>query len=153
MSTAAPDPGTDAVIRAVGLRATAPRRAVFDALRGMPHSRADEIFARVQRDSDGTSLQSVYNVLGDFVDAGLVRRIEPAGSPGLFEVRVDDNHHHLVCTSCSRVEDVACSVGAAPCLHPVDTHGYQIHTAEVTYWGLCSACAADANSSASSRTL
>ncbi|MBA8816634.1 Fur family ferric uptake transcriptional regulator [Microbacterium halimionae] len=153
MSKTDPDPGTDGVIRAAGLRATAPRRAVFDALQGMPHSRADEIFSRVQSDTDGTSLQSVYNVLGDFVDAGLVRRIEPAGSPGLFEVRIDDNHHHLVCTSCGRVEDVACSVGAAPCLHPVETHGYQIHTAEVTYWGLCSSCAADANPSASQRTL
>ena len=82
-----------------------------------------------------TSLQSVYNALGDFADAGLVRRIEPAGHPGLFERRVADNHHHLVCTACGAIEDVDCAVGPAPCLAPSDAHGFTLQTAEVTFWG------------------
>jgi len=133
----------DDAIRAAGLRVTESRRAVFDALRAHPHASADEIHAAVRPLVESTSLQSVYNALGDFAAAGLVRRIEPAGHPMLFELRVDDNHHHLVCTRCGAVEDVDCAVGHAPCLVPSDTHGYRVAVAEVTYWGLCAACATE----------
>ncbi|MEU1972477.1 Fur family transcriptional regulator [Microbacterium sp. NPDC019599] len=129
-------------IRASGLRVTESRRAVVDALGERPHASADEIFAIVARSVPGTSLQSVYNALSDFADAGLVRRIEPAGRPGLFELRVADNHHHLVCSRCGAVEDVDCVVGAPPCLTPADAHGYAVQVAEVTFWGICPSCAA-----------
>ncbi|MFT4306509.1 MAG: Fur family transcriptional regulator [Microbacterium sp.] len=141
-----PTPDAETAIRGVGLRVTATRRAVLDALGSHPHARADEVFDLVRDGLDAPSMQSVYNALGDFVEAGLVRRIEPAGHPGLYEVRVDDNHHHLVCSRCGRVEDVDCVVGAAPCLRPSDARGYRVHTAEVTFWGLCGRCAADPDS-------
>jgi Fur family transcriptional regulator, stress-responsive regulator len=133
---------TDAAIRSAGLRVTDTRRSVYEALRELPHARADEVHGRVLAAVPATSMQSVYNALGDFVDAGLARRIEPAGHAGLFELRVADNHHHLLCDACGRVEDVDCVVGEAPCIHPSQTHGYRIHTAEVTFWGLCATCAA-----------
>ncbi len=136
------------MIRAAGLRVTSARLAVLDALRDHPHASADTIFADVDRRAPGTTLQSVYNALSDFGTAGLVRRIQPAGQPMRFEVRIDDNHHHLVCTSCGRVDDVDCVVGEAPCLHPSQTHGFALTQAEITFWGLCAACAAaDADSS------
>ena len=72
--------------------------------------------------------------------AGLVRRIEPAGSPARFEGRVGDNHHHVVCRSCGVVADVDCAVGEAPCLTASDDHGFSIDEAEVIYWGLCPDC-------------
>ena len=86
------------------------------------------------------STQAVYDVLRALTSAGLVRRIEPAGSPARYESRVADNHHHVVCRSCGAVEDVACAVGSAPCLTASDDHGFAIDEAEVTYWGLCPAC-------------
>ena len=59
--------------------------------------------------SSGTiSTQAVYDVLAACVDAGLVRRIEPAGHPARFERRVADNHHHLVCRRCGAAADVDC---------------------------------------------
>ncbi len=135
--------GMDAadLIRRAGLRVTEPRRAVVEALRINPHASADAVFRLVTSSVPQTSLQSVYNALGDFADAGLVRRIEPAGHPGLFELRVDDNHHHVICTACGAVADIDCVVGEAPCLTPSDTHGFAVHTAEVTYWGICPGCA------------
>jgi Fur family ferric uptake transcriptional regulator len=127
-------------LRAAGLRVTATRTAVLDALAGRPHVRADEVFDVVREVLPGTSIQSVYNALGDFTQAGITRKIEPAGHPGLFEMRVGDNHHHVVCTSCGRVDDIDCVVGEAPCLHVPDGTGYDIRTAEVTFWGTCSDC-------------
>ncbi|MCC2033429.1 Fur family transcriptional regulator [Microbacterium allomyrinae] len=144
MTTTPAIPALDAAerLRHAGLRVTDSRRAVVAALGERPHASADELFAIVARSVPGTSLQSVYNALGDFVDAGLVRRIEPAGRPGLFELRVDDNHHHLICSQCGAVQDVDCVVGAAPCLTPSDAHGYALQAAEVTFWGVCPDCAA-----------
>ena len=140
MTASHTEPAADDAIRAVGLRLTDSRRAVFDALRERPHAKADEVLDRVLETVPGTSLQSVYNALSDFADAGLVRRIEPAGHPGLFELRVSDNHHHLICSVCGTVEDVDCVVGAAPCLTPSDDHGFVIRVAEVTFWGTCARC-------------
>lgn len=138
---------TDAepALRAAGLRVTASRRAVFAALAQHQHGTAETVLQSVQRHAPEASAQSVYNALGDFERAGLVRRIELAGHAGRFELRVGDNHHHLVCSECGRVEDVDCVTGEAPCLRPGHDHGYQIQVAEVTFWGICSACAQEAN--------
>jgi len=72
--------------------------------------------------------------------AGLVARIEPAGSPARFETRVGDNHHHVVCRSCGAVADVECETGESPCLQARASRGFVIDQADVTYWGLCPGC-------------
>jgi len=82
----------------------------------------------------------VYDVLNVLVEVGLIRRIQPAGSPALFETRVSDNHHHVICRDCGRAADVDCAVGSAPCLAAVDDKGYDIDEAEVIYWGRCPEC-------------
>jgi Fur family transcriptional regulator, stress-responsive regulator len=152
MTTAAthtPVGDPDDVIRTAGLRVTEPRRAVLLALGDRPHASADDVFQAVAGSMPSTSLQSVYNALSDFSDAGIVRRIEPAGRPGLFELRVADNHHHLICTECSAVRDVDCVVGSPPCLAPSDSHGFAVQIAEVTFWGLCPACSEAASTAGS----
>jgi Fur family transcriptional regulator, stress-responsive regulator len=135
----------ETTLRDAGLRVTAPRVAVMRALETHPHADADEVFQAIADALPGTSLQAVYVVLGALTEAGLVRRIEPAGSPARYERRIGDNHHHVVCTRCGAVDDVDCVHGEAPCLTPSSTGGFAITTAEVTFWGLCPACqAADA---------
>lgn len=129
-------------LRSAGLRATDQRVAVLQALGSHPHADAAAIFGAVVPALPDTSLQAVYGVLSALTDAGLVRRIEPAGSPARYELRVGDNHHHVVCSRCGAIGDVDCAVGHAPCLTPSGTSGFTITTAEVTYWGLCPDCAA-----------
>jgi Fur family ferric uptake transcriptional regulator len=130
---------TTELLRDAGLRVTASRVAVLDALERAPHSAASHVFDGLG--DEATSIQSVHNALTDLTAAGILRRIEPAGSAALYELRTGDNHHHLVCTSCNAVTDVDCVVGHAPCLHPSDAAGYRIEVAEVTFWGLCPTCA------------
>lgn len=127
-------------LNAVGLRSTAPRRAVMEVLAQGDHWSASDVFDAVAKNLDGTSLQAVYGVLAALEEAGLVRMIEPPNSPAMYERRVNDNHHHLVCAKCGEIKDVPCAVGEAPCLTASDSHGYAIHTAEVTYHGICPAC-------------
>ena len=131
-----------ALLRANGLHVTPQRLAVLQALSVAPHGTADEI-SRLVRDELGTvSRQAVYDALAVLTDRGLLRRIEPAGSPARYEDRIGDNHHHLVCRTCGRMVDVDCAVGEAPCLSPQDGAGYEIDEAEVIYWGRCADCVA-----------
>lgn len=129
-----------ASLRGAGLRVTAPRLAVMDALISRPHSDTDTVIASVRSRLGSVSPQAVYNVLAALVDAGLVRRIEPAFSPALYEARVGDNHHHIVCRLCQSTVDVDCAVGRRPCLTPSEAHGFVLDEAEVTFWGLCPSC-------------
>lgn len=127
-------------LREVGLKVTAPRLAVLDVVTRPGHRSAEDVFAHVEQTLPSTSLQAVYGVLAAFDGAGLLRKIELAGSPARYEDRRGDNHHHLVCTNCQRIEDIDCAVGEAPCLTPSSTHGFRIDMAEVTFWGLCALC-------------
>lgn len=128
------------LLRQHGLRVTAPRLAVLDALEGDAHLDADEVLQRVRVGLPTVSVQAVYDVLHALSDAGLLRRIEPAGHPARYERRVGDNHHHVVCRGCGAVDDVDCAVGHAPCLVPSSTSGFAVEAAEVTFWGLCPTC-------------
>jgi len=130
-------------LRARGLRVTAPRLAVFRAVaESGGHPDVDTI-ARRARELLGTlSTQAVYDALGVLSGAGLLRRIEPAGSPARYETRVGDNHHHVVCRVCGVAADVDCVLGAAPCLDPRDAGGFVVDEAEVTFWGVCPDCQA-----------
>ncbi|WP_113716029.1 Fur family transcriptional regulator [Arthrobacter dokdonensis] len=130
------------MLRAAALRVTRPRLAVLQAVRAHPHADADTIIGAARQVLGSVSKQAVYDVLSALADAGLLRRIEPSGSPARFEARVGDNHHHVVCRSCGDIADVDCAVGEAPCLHASDDHGFTIDEAEVIYWGTCPACTA-----------
>ncbi|WP_327087788.1 transcriptional repressor [Nonomuraea sp. NBC_01738] len=127
-------------LRGVGLRVTAARVALLNAVRDGDHLGVEAIAERVRERVGHVSLQAVYEGLHALSAAGLVRRIEPPGSPALFEGRVGDNHHHLVCRTCGIVVDVDCAVGHAPCLTAADDHGFTVDEAEVIYWGVCPEC-------------
>jgi len=116
------------------------------------HSTADDIDRIVRAEIGAISHQAVYDVLGALTDKGLLRRIQPAGSPARYENRVDDNHHHLICRSCRRMVDVDCAAGVTPCLTAADDSGYEIDEAEVIYWGRCPECAAASSRTTNQRT-
>ncbi len=133
-------PATAEDLRGAGLRVTAARVALLETVRDGDHLGIEEITSGVRERIGHISLQAVYDALHALTAAGLIRRLEPAGSQPRFEGRVGDNHLHVVCRSCGAVADVDCAVGEAPCLTPSDDHGYSIGEAEVVYWGLCPSC-------------
>jgi Fur family ferric uptake transcriptional regulator len=130
----------DVLLRRHGLQVTAQRLAVLRAVSDRPHRTADDIYNIVRAEIGAISRQAVYDALGVLTDKGLVRRIQPAGSPARYEDRVGDNHHHLICRACGRMVDVDCAVGYTPCLTAADSSGYEIDEAEVIYWGRCPDC-------------
>lgn len=127
-------------MRERGLRVTRGRLAVLEVLDRQPHSSAETVVEEVHRGLPDVSIQSVYNVLNDLTEQGILRRFTPPHSAALYETRVNDNHHHAICTGCGRVEDVDCAVGHAPCLTPSENHGMAIQIADVLYQGICEDC-------------
>jgi Fur family transcriptional regulator, stress-responsive regulator len=128
------------LLRDASLRVTRPRVAVLNAVYEHPHADTDQIIGAARQNLADVSHQAVYDVLRALTSAGLVRRIEPAGSVARYESRVADNHHHAVCRSCGTVADVDCAVGQTPCLTASNNQGFVIDEAEVIYWGLCPDC-------------
>lgn len=128
------------LLRGSDLQVTAQRIAVLRAVGAEPHATADTITEIVRNEIGAVSRQAVYDALGVMAERGLVRRIQPAGSPARYEQRVGDNHHHAVCRSCGRIVDIDCVVGMTPCLTAADDAGFHIDEAEVLYWGRCADC-------------
>jgi Fur family transcriptional regulator, stress-responsive regulator len=140
------------LLRQHGIQVTAQRLAVLRAVAGEPHITADGVAEAVRSEIGAISLQSVYDALTLLAAEGLIRRIQPAGSPARFEDRVGDNHHHLICRVCGRLVDVDCAVGSAPCLTASDDMGYEIDQAEVAYWGRCPDCVTPSRPASASKS-
>ncbi|HEX2054406.1 MAG TPA: Fur family transcriptional regulator [Actinomycetota bacterium] len=134
---------TATLLRRHGVQVTAQRLAVLQAVSERPHSTADDVDRAVRSEIGAISRQAVYDALSVLTERGLLRRIQPAGSPARYENRVGDNHHHLICRTCSRMVDVDCAVGQTPCLTAADSSGYLIDEAEIIYWGRCPECVAE----------
>lgn len=132
----------DILLRENGIPVTAQRLAVLRAVAEQPHATVDAIADNVRSSIGTVSRQAVYDALGMLVKKGLLRRIQPAGSPTLYEDRTGDNHHHVICRGCGKTADVDCEVGHAPCLTAADHSGFLIDEAEVIYWGTCPGCLA-----------
>ena len=140
------------LLRQHNVQVTAQRLAVMRAVAGNPHITADGVADIARAEIGAISRQSVYDALSVLAEKGIVRRIQPIGSPALYEDRVGDNHHHLTCRICARVVDINCAVGATPCLTAEDNMGFDIDEAEVTYWGRCPECMASENHNTPTKT-
>ncbi len=127
------------ILKNSGLHLTPVRLAVLGAIEASPHADADTIFRSVKKRIHTTSKQAIYHNLNTLVDHGIIREIRPKGRPSLYEARIDDNHHHLVCKNCGVVADTDC-IDAAPCLKPTDYRGFVVEEAEVVFWGVCPDC-------------
>jgi Fe2+ or Zn2+ uptake regulation protein len=136
------------LLRNHGIPVTAQRLALLRAVSARAHATADVLAEAVRAEIGAVSKQAVYNTLGMLVEKGLLRRIQPAGSPALYEARVGDNHHHLICRSCGMTVDVSCVVGERPCLNAANDSGFRIDEAEVIFWGTCPKCLAQAGDGA-----
>ncbi len=121
-----------------GLKMTPQRRAIADYLQAAHHHpTADEVLQAVNRKFPMTSRATVYNTLNWLKEAGMIREVFEGGM-----VRFDPNtarHHHFVCNSCGKVEDVECGLLSALkiCKLP---DSQIVEDYEVTLRGLCAAC-------------
>ena len=126
--------------RRARLPLTHQRQVIYDALIAMPgHPSPEEVYAKVRRRIPSISLATVYKNLKRFLKAGLLQ--EMSVHHGTLRVEVNDHpHHHLVCMSCKKIEDID-SEHIAP-LHERGRlpKGFAVQRFSVDVIGLCARC-------------
>ena len=123
-----------------GLALTVQRRAVHDELATRKdHPTADRIYEAVRARLPGLSRTTVYRVLDMLVEAGLARRVPSADSVVRFDP-VTERHHHLVCESCGRLEDLEDGVVPSLRIPAARPSGFKVRSYSVSFMGVCSGC-------------
>ena len=89
------------------------------------------------------SLATVYNTLNELVAMGEVLEVAAGTGPKRYDPNVTTSHHHLVCTCCGALRDVFSVPRKLDELSNDDLHGYLLTGVEITFQGLCPACAAE----------
>ncbi len=118
---------------------TRPRLAVYAALAAMGgHRSADEVADALAEAGSALPRASVYNALQTLSDAGVVMPADIGPGRAVYEASTTW-HHHFVCRVCGEVSDVACVVGAKPCLQPADAD-LDVDEAQVIFRGRCRRC-------------
>jgi Fur family ferric uptake transcriptional regulator len=126
-------------LKSAGLRITQPRVAIIEALirRGQPAS-----IEQLHQDlaNDACDLVTVYRCLAVFEELGLVRRCFFHNGTGLYEINLDDSHHHhIICKSCGKVERIEASF-TENTERLLRERGYEQVTHLVEFFGVCPDC-------------
>ena len=131
----------DTRLAAGGRRRTAQRVVVAEALASAKRAlSAQELYDRLRVSHPTIGRATVYRALEQQVEDGMASRFEREGHVSAYIACDAEHHHHLVCTSCQRVEDVAEDV-VAPMLATVGRrHDFSVDHAALDFYGLCATC-------------
>ncbi|MER5873358.1 Fur family transcriptional regulator [Streptomyces sp. NPDC002044] len=129
-------------LRGRGWRMTAQRRVVAEVLEGdHVHLTADEVHALAVLRLPEISRATVYNALGELVSLGEVAEVSTDGRAKRYDPNAHHPHEHLVCSRCGLIRDVRPTGDPLADLPAEGRFGFTVSGAEVTYRGLCPACA------------
>jgi Fe2+ or Zn2+ uptake regulation protein len=127
-------------LRARGQRITSQRLVIHRALRELDrHVTAERVLAAVSERLPNISLPTVYATLDLFDELGIVRRISPGEGAVLYDPRREE-HHHLVCRRCGKVEDVDLALDTRRAIAAARRRGFEPDHAGLVVSGLCAAC-------------
>ena len=130
-----------ALLRERDLRATSQRLVMHRLLRDRDrHLTAEELLDEASSQLPGVSLPTVYSTLELFEDLGIVRRVNDGAGTLRWDTRRDE-HSHLVCRRCGKIEDIATPIDLAGARRSATRAGFKPDGAEVVVSGLCADCA------------
>lgn len=98
-------PSTDAELKRAGLKVTSPRIKILEIMQKPEHQHvsAEDVYRVLIEQEDEVGLATVYRVLNQFEDAGIITRHHFESGRSVFELSAKDHHDHLVCLTCGRV--------------------------------------------------
>lgn len=121
-----------------GLRKTPERFAILDrAMRMHGHFSGDDLYTRLEEEGFHVSRSTVYTTLALLCDCGLIRRHLLSARRAGYEV-AEQNHCHLVCTHCGRVEEVATGERLLPA--GIEVGEFRPSYYSTTVYGVCADC-------------
>ncbi|MDF1796500.1 MAG: ferric iron uptake transcriptional regulator [Coxiellaceae bacterium] len=130
-------------LRKAGLKVTMPRMKVLRILEeaNPHHLSAEDVFQRLKDMGEEVGLATVYRVLTQFDESGLIVRHNFEGGHSVFEIDQGEHHDHLVCVKCNRVEEFVDDVIEARQQHIADQANFQMTDHSLTIYGVCRHCA------------
>ncbi|QEI07205.1 ferric iron uptake transcriptional regulator [Pigmentiphaga aceris] len=129
-------------LKSIGLKATFPRLKILDVFRKAEHRHmsADDVYRLLMTENVDIGLATVYRVLTQFEEAGILLRSQFDGGKSVFELNGGEHHDHLVCTSCGIVEEFHDAEIERRQQEIADRHGFTLTEHALSLYGLCGAC-------------
>jgi Fur family ferric uptake transcriptional regulator len=134
------DSSLAAVLRSRGLRLTAQRQLVLEAVYELGHATPDQVHAKVSATAAGVNITTVYRTLELLEELGLVTHAHLSHGAPTFHAVGGDQHVHLVCRSCGAVSEVSPDVLSELSATLGAEHGFRIDIGHVALFGLCGGC-------------
>jgi len=128
------------MLRAKGLRLTAQRQLVLEAVYRLGHATPDQVHAEVARTASGINITTVYRTLELLEELGLVTHTHLSHGASTYHGVLEQQHVHLVCRGCEQVDDVSVDVLDAMARTLAEQKGFQVDRGHVALFGLCAAC-------------
>ena len=129
-------------LKDAGLKITLPRVKILQILESSPahHLSAEDVYKQLLTNEEEIGIGTVYRVLTQFEDAGLVKRHHFEGGHSVFEIAKTEHHDHIVCVKCGRVEEFADAGIERRQQEIADSFGYQLTELNLIMYGLCPRC-------------
>ncbi len=135
----------DQELRKVGLKVTLPRVKILELLEEAHqenrHLTAEDVFRRLRDAGEDIGLATVYRVLTQFQDAGLVIKHNFDADQAVFELESGKHHDHLVCLRCSKVTEFSDPLIEQRQQEIAEQHGFRLTDHSLYMYGICSDCA------------
>ena len=129
-------------LKDAGLNITAPRLKILQLLEStsVRHVSAEDVYKLLLENGEEIGLATVYRVLTQFEDAGLVARHHFEGGHSVFELSPDQHHDHIVCVKCGKVEEFNDVEIERRQKMIAESLGFELTDHDLNMYGLCPAC-------------
>ena len=137
----------NADLKRAGLKATLPRLRILEILEDSSdlHVSAEDVYDRLRASGESIGLATVYRVLTQFEQAGLVIRHNFDGGSAVFELAAGEHHDHLVCVRCNRVTEFVDHVIEKRQRNIAANNGFAMTDHSLVIYGICTDCRRDSD--------
>lgn len=129
-------------LKDMGLKATAPRLKILNLFENSPqrHLSAEDVYRLLIAEDMDVGLATVYRVLTQFEQAGLLVRHHFETGKAIFELNQGHHHDHLVCLKCGLVEEFFDEEIERRQDQIASQHGFRVESHSMYLYGLCKNC-------------
>jgi Fur family ferric uptake transcriptional regulator len=129
-------------LKNMGLKATFPRLKILDVFRkaDQRHQSAEDVYRALIAEDVEIGLATVYRVLTQFEQAGILMRSQFDGGKAVFELNDGDHHDHLICTNCGKVVEFSDSDIEKRQQKIAKEKGFALESHTMMLYGICADC-------------
>lgn len=130
---------TNKDLRKVGLKVTLPRIKILELLENAEHHHmsAEDVYKALARQGEDVGLATVYRVLTQFEQAGIVERHNFENNLSVFEIVQDEHHDHLVCDVCGKIEEFHNKLIEEEQHKVAEQYGFKLSGHSLVLYGVC----------------